>query len=144
MNKYARGYAFTLDDMFISFRHKKLKITCDECEQYFKERHKSIVAQRIMRECVKMVMEDVLENNITFKLPGCNSEIHMERISGEDFKIARSRGAFPDIDFLKTNCTVYRPYLYMYGNRVRKKPIKSHKSYTKKLDEYINNGKIYC
>lgn len=144
MKQYARGYAFSLSDMFVPFRHKKLKLTCEECQQYFKERHKVEVAKRVMRECVKLVMNDILENNITFKIPYYNAEIHMEKISGENFKRARSKGAFEDIDFLKTNFTAYRPCLYMYGKRTRSKTIRMHKAYTKKLDEYTNNGKIYC
>ena len=91
-----------------------------------------------------LFVDDILENNITFKIPYYNAEIHMEKISGENFKKARSRGAFEDIDFLKTNFTAYRPCLYMYGKRTRSKIIRMHKAYTKKLDEYTNNGKIYC
>lgn len=144
MNRYARGYAFSLSDMFVSFRHKNIKLTCDECEEYFKTRHKQNVGARVMRECVKLVMEDVLENNITFKFPYYNAEIHMEKISGDEFKKACSHGAFQDIDFLKTNFTAYKPYLYMYGRRTRKKPINMHNDYKKRLAKYTNEGRIYC
>ena len=144
MSKIARGYAFNLKDMFKNFKHKKLQITCKECLKYFKTSHKEDVASRVFLECVKLVMNDILENNITFKLPGYNADIHMHKISGEDFQLARSRGAFKNIDFLKTNFTAYRPALHMYNNdRTRIKLIHSNQSYTNKLDEYINSGKKY-
>lgn len=140
----ARGYAFSLKDMFKNFRHKKLKITCQECLKLFKTSHKDEVGMRVMLASMELIMNDILENGVIFKIPGCKAEIKMRRICDDDFKIARSRGAFPNIDFLKTQFTAYRPALYMYNsNKTRIKPIYMNKEYTKKLDEYVNSGKKY-
>lgn len=142
---YARGYSFNLDDMFLNFRHKRLKLTCDESERYFNDRHKKTPAKQILTACVKMVLDDVLENNVTFKLPGCQADIHMHAISGEDFQRARNNGAFQNVDFLKSNFTAYRPYLFLYSfGKTRMKQIRTKKYYTEKIDEYTNNGKTYC
>lgn len=142
---FPRGHAFTLNDLFLNFRHKKLKLTCDESERYYKDRHKKTPAKRILTECIKLVLEDVIENNVTFKLPGCKADIHMQAIKDDDFKKARERGAFPDVDFLKSNFTAYRPYLYMYSaGRTRMKQIRTSKQYTQRIDQYTNEGKKYC
>lgn len=142
---FPRGYSFNLDDMFLNFRHKRLKLTCDESERYFNDRHKKTPAKQILTACVKMVLDDVLENNVTFQLPGCKADIHMQAISGEDFKRARENGAFLNVDFLKSNFTAYRPYLFLYSmGRTRMKQIRTNPGYTDKLDEYTNNGKTYC
>lgn len=140
----ARGYAFSLKDMFRNFRHKKLQITCQECLRLFKTYHKEEVGMRVMLACMELVMNDILENGHIFKIPGYKAEIRMQRICGDEFKLARSRGAFPDIDFLKTQFTAYQPALYMYGTKkTRIKSIHMNKEYTRKLTEYVNSGKKY-
>jgi hypothetical protein len=73
----ARGYAFSLKDMFRNFRHKKLQITCQECLRLFKTYHKEEVGMRVMLACMELVMNDILEYGHIFKIPGYKAEVRM-------------------------------------------------------------------
>ena len=83
--KYALGCAFNLEEMLINFPYKKLHITCKDCKAITGDNHRDLLVKRVFKESVKLVIEDIIENNITFWLPltgdkKCN--MHMKRVSG--------------------------------------------------------------
>lgn len=47
-----------------------------------------ILVKKTFRECVKEVLNDIVDNNVTFVLPtqGRFAEMHVKRTYGEDFK----------------------------------------------------------
>jgi hypothetical protein len=67
--KYAIGCAFNLNDLFMNFDKSKLKITSELCEKLIKDRHKINLVKKIFKESVKIILKDILENNVTFELP---------------------------------------------------------------------------
>lgn len=143
----ATGYAFNLEDLFYNFNVRRLKITSGQCEKLYGDRHKTALCAKVMRESMKIILDDILENNVTFELPTGRkkADIHMKTVTGEDFKKARQNGGFKGIDFLKSYFTGYRPCFYMYSNnRTRVKPIHMSVDYTKRLADKINNGMKYC
>ena len=144
---YATGYAFNLEDLFHNFNVRKLKITSGECEKKFKDRHKTALCAKVLRESMNVILEDMLENNTTFELPTGKkrADLHMRIVQGEEFQKAKQNGAYKDIDFLKSYFTAYQPCLYMYSNnRTRIKPIYTSRKYQKRLADKVNNGMKYC
>jgi hypothetical protein len=73
------GAAFNLRHLSMNLPLKKLKMSCNDCYKLFKTHHRDLAAQKIFKECFKLVIEDIIDNNITFKLPtgGRLADIHM-------------------------------------------------------------------
>lgn len=144
----AIGAAFNLSEIFINFPTKKLKITCDQCYKLIGDAHREKLAARIFKESFKLVINDVIENNITFQLPtgSRKCDIHMQTIDKEDFKNLRRAGKFRNIDFLKSLFTGNQLGLFMYSPKrpPRIKNIYVNKELKDKIDNNTNSGKTYC
>lgn len=144
---YSLGCAFSQDDIFMNFPYEKLKITCNECKNITGNLHRDILVKKVFRESVRLVLNDIVDNNVTFELPlrsirKCN--IHMQKISGNDFKALRRNGKWKNVDFLKTLFTGYQLGFYMLGNRTpRVKNIYVNKELRERIIENTNNGMQY-
>lgn len=147
MNKHlAQGYAFDLMELFENFPLEKLDYSFKEYNEKFHDRCRKKLLGKVFKECMKMVMEDIVENNDTFILPtgGKRAEIHMKKIQNEDFIKARKAGKFKDIDFFKSFYTGYQPHLYIHRtNKIYEQPIYLGGKLKQKLIDYTNNGKQY-
>lgn len=147
MKKYALGCAFNLEDILGNFPYKKLKITCKECANITGDNHRSSIVKKIFRYHVKLVIEDIISNNITYWLPltgqkKCN--IHMKMVRGDAFKNLRQAGKWEDIDILKSNFSGYQLSLFMLGNRTpRVKSIYLNKDYRDRISHNTNEGMQY-
>lgn len=144
----ATGCAFNVPDIFMKFPLKKLKIHWKECEKIIGNGHKEILAQKIWKDSYKLILNDIIDNNVTFQLPtGCKKcDIHMQTFSGDDFKNLRRSGKWKNVDFLKSLFTGNQLALFMYSPKrtPRVKNIYVNKELQKKIDDYTNNGKTYC
>lgn len=147
IEKYALGHAFSSNELFENFPYQKLELTCNQCEKIIKNRHRDILVKRIFKESLRIVLEDIIDNNITFELPlkgnkKCN--IHMQRFTDTKFKKLRKSGKWRDIDYLKSMFTGYQLGFYMLGNRTpRVKNIYLNKYYKNKITQNTNNGMQY-
>lgn len=147
MKKYALGCAFNLEDILGNFPYKKLKITCKECANITGDNHRSSIVKKIFRYHVKLVIEDIIANNITYWLPltgqkKCN--IHMKLVRGDAFKNLRQAGKWEDIDILKSNFSGYQLSLFMLGNRTpRVKSVYLNKDYRDRISHNTNEGMQY-
>ncbi len=149
MKHYALGWACNLNDMFVRFPYEKFKSLIKNFKNKYLRRQK---VKQVFREGVQQVIEDIIENNVTYKIQGVGyqgGELHMEAITGQDFKKARQNGKFKDVDFLESLFTGYQLYLYIHGKRDnflhRKKiPVYISRFLKDKLTQYTNQGKIYC
>lgn len=115
----ATGAAFNVDEMFMNFPYKKLSITCEECRKINGNPHRDILVKQVFRECLKVVLSDVIDNNITFWLPTgtkkCN--IHMKRVEGDAFKNLRKSGKWNNVDLIASSFTGHELGLFIYGVR---------------------------
>lgn len=149
MKHLAIGWACNLNDLFVRFPYEKYKTLMTKWRT-FNERRKKI--KQIFRECLHLVIQDIIDNNVTFKIQGIGyqgGEIHMEAISGSEFEKARKNGKFSDVDFLESMFTGYQMYLYIHGKKDnflhrRKFPIYLNKSYKDQITKNTNLGKQYC
>lgn len=144
----AIGLAFNLSDIFINFPLHKLKISCKECERLTGDPHRNKLAQKIFKDHMKLVIEDVIENNTTFILPTGtrHAEIHVKPYRGEEFKNFRRKGKWKGVDFLKSWFTGHQICLFMKSPKRpdRIKNIYVNSEMTRRIDELTNEGKQYC
>lgn len=148
MSFWSVGCAFSLDELFENFPYKKLKITCNKCEEITNNRHRQPLVKQIFRECVKEVLNDVIDNNTTFILPlngKVKCDIHMQKLQGEQFKALYKEGKWRDVDFLKSVFTGNQLGLFMYGDRTpRVKNIYVNRELKDKITKKTNEGFQYC
>lgn len=149
MKHFAIGWACNLNDIFVRFPYEKCKFLIKKYTQKVKQRQ---IVKKVFREGVQQILEDIIENNATFKIHGVGSqggEIHMEAITGSEFERVRKNGKFKKVDFLESLFTGYQMYLYIHGksdNMLHRKkyPIYVNKHLRDKLVKYTNEGKVYC
>ena len=144
----ATGAAFNLSQLFINFPYKDLQITCDQCEKITGDKHRDKLVNKVFREHLKMVINDVIDNNATFQLPtgSRKCDIHMQVITGDAFKRLKRAGRWKKVDFLKSWFTGHQLGLFMYSPKrpPRIKNIYLNKALSDKIDKYTNEGKTYC
>lgn len=145
---YATGAAFNLKDLFLNFKTEKLKISCKECQMINGDMHKDALSRQIFKECYKTVLQDIINDNVTFELPvgAKKAYLHMRRVKGEDFKRARRFGKWKDVDFLSSFFSGYELALTMESkDRVpRSKTVYVDKNLKKQITDNTNKGKQYC
>ena len=149
MKHFAIGWACNLNDIFVRFPYEKCKTLISKYKTKQLQRKK---VKQVFREGVQQILEDVIENNVTFKIQGVGyegGEIHMEAITGSEFERVRKNGKFKKVDFLESLFTGYQMYLYVHGKsdnllHRKKYPIYVNKYLRDKLTKYTNEGKIYC
>ena len=141
MKHYALGWACNLNDVFIRFPYEKCKNLISNYKTKQLQRKK---VKQVFRTAVEVILNDIIENNVTFKVPSLQSkggEINFEPIKGEEFKDLKAKGKFSGIDFLETLFTGYQLYLYIHG---KKFPIYISNYYKQKMENLVNQGKTYC
>ena len=149
MKHMALGWACNLNDIFVRFPYEKCKTLIKKYTRRIQQRQ---IIKQVFREGVQQILEDVIENNVTFKIQGVGyqgGEIHMEAITGSEFEKVRKNGKFKNVDFLESLFTGYQMYLYIHGKsdnllHRKKYPIYVNKYLRDKLTKYTNEGKIYC
>lgn len=88
-----------------------------------------------------LVIKDIIENQVTFKLPVNRCYLEMTPVTGEDFEKARKNGAFRDVDFLTSNFTGYALNLRIstrYGKWLKRIYVSS--KYRDLITELTNKG----
>lgn len=137
--RYALGHSLTIRNLLFPFPKNKLKMNC-------KNGNKSELIESIFRSCIKLIIDDIIDNNETFKLPtkARRSCIRIKRIDGDDFIRCRQNGKFQDINFLKSNFTGYQMiFEYQVGKVLKEKYIYLDSVNKDKITENTNNGKSY-
>lgn len=148
MSNYALGHAFTLHDLFMNFPVRKLKMTPEQCKEIYSDGSKRDLAASIFAKCLEKVVDDIIENNVHFKLPsmgGTQSYIYVNRTYGDRFKRAFKKGKWRDVDFITSNFCGYQLVFKMESEKrlPRQKNIYLTGEYKQKLTDNTNNGKQY-
>lgn len=143
---YSTGCAFNIDELFMNFPFKKLNLSCEDCQKINGNPHRDKLVKQVFRECLKLVLNDVIDNNVTFHLPtgAKKSNIHMKRVRGDSFKNLRRAGKWQDVDILESNFTGYELGFYMYGQvSPRVKTIYVNKPFKDRITANTNRGMQY-
>ena len=147
MKKYALGCAFSLKNILDNFPYKRLKITCRQCKAIVGDNHRDKLVRKVFRENVKLIINDIINNNVTFWLPLTGSKkcnIHMRRVQGKEFQNLRKSGKWRDVDILKSMFSGYELSFFMLGNRTpRIKSIYLNKEFRNRITQNTNNGTQY-
>lgn len=147
MKYLATGWACNLNDLFVRFPYEKCKSLIQKTKNLKRQKVK-----QVFREGVNIILEDIVENNVSFKAQGIGSqrgEIHFEPITGSEFERVYAKGKFKGVDFLESFFTGYQLYLYTYNKNQslahkKKIPIYFGGFLKEKLVQNINEGKTYC
>lgn len=145
--KNALGHCFFLPDLFENFDMRRLTMSCKDYSKFACDRHREDIVYKIFKDSVQMVINDVIENNVTFQLPTGKrpAEIHMQKFTDDQFMEMKKNGAFKGVDFLKSYFTGYQVYFYMNGGgHQRKKPIYVRHDYRDRISQKTNEGMQYC
>ncbi len=145
MENKALGCAFTSNILFSTFNIDKIKYTSKQVKSIvgyaFSKRE---FAARIFKDSVKLIINDIINNNINFELPTPSGQLHLVPIQGEDFKKARQNGAFRDVDYLKSNFTGYEMKLDIKTKYPRSIPVHLDSKLKNKIVEQTNKGIQYA
>ena len=143
---YATGYAMNIDELFLSFPTSKMTITTKACEELIGNRHKEVIAKKIFKSAINMVLEDIIENNATFILPtkSKRAELYMKRFNREEFSRARRNGKWNKVNFLTSNfCAYQRVFRFQSQGVMREKLIYLDSEHRDRIVNYTNQGKQY-
>lgn len=144
MEQFALGHACSVRDLFVNFPSNKVKLTKGK-ESVI---HKKRIIVSVFITCIKLIVQDIIDNNTQFKLPpvGCGSSyIQMKRFEGNEFKRLFKAGKWRDVDFLTSNFTGYQLAYYMNSQKRsdREKPIYISTMYRDQITEKTNQGVTY-
>lgn len=147
MVQYALGCAFNLDEILINFPYKKLLTNCALCKKIIGDNHRNILVKRIFTQSLKLVLSDIIENNITFWLPltgNIKSNIHIRRVQGNEFKRLRQNGKWKDVDIVNSFFSGYEVCLFMFGQRTpRVKKVYISRQFRDQITFKTNQGFSY-
>ena len=145
---YAMGHAFTGKDLFMNFPVDKLKMSKEQCVEIYSDGNKRDLAEQIFIRSVQMVVDDIIDNNVHFKLPGLGrtqAYMYMKRTEGKKFKKAFKNGKWNDVDFITSNFSGYQLNLEMQSEKrlPREKTIYLSAKDKQRIIDNTNNGKQY-
>lgn len=146
--KYALGHAFKLKDLFMNFPIKKFKMKPKKIVKVYSDGNKRDFAAGIFADSLELVINDIIENNVHFKLPTLGrtqAYMYMKRTTGDRFKRAFRRGKWRDVDFVTSNFSGYQIVLSMESKKrtPRTKLIYLAPKLKQKITDYTNEGKQY-
>lgn len=144
---YALGYSFSLKDIYEKLELNRLQIKYKDLPEGILD--KRDLCRKMFADCMWLVLNDIIDNNVTFELPKMGkrrSNIHMHRITGKEFAYARRNGQiFKDVDFLKSGFSGYALQYDMYtGDYSKSKRIHVSNNLKDKITQHTNEGKQYC
>ena len=145
--QYALGYAWKLNELFMNFKSNALKIDGESLRRLYGNEHKKLLCYRVFRECVKLVVDDIIDNDVEFRLPtgSRKTSLLMHTYRDEDFKRARQNGKFSEVDFLDSAFTGNQIILYMYGHRnmPKTKQVYVNKELKQRITDYTHQKRVY-
>lgn len=145
--RYALGYAWKLPELYENFKTDKLIADIYSLKQVYSANSKRDFCCKVLRSCLKIIVDDIIENDVEFQLPtgSRKTSIRMRTYRDVDFQTARQHGKFMDVDFLNSNFTANQLQLYMYGHRniPKIRPIYVNKDIKDRITQYSNQARIY-
>ena len=144
MTNLALGHALSCRDLFVNFKSNKVDLKDKTCYDW----HTKRAAANIFSKCFEIVIQDIIDNNVQFKLPpygNGSSYIQMKQYRGSEFKRLFKAGKWRDVDFLATNFTGYQLAFYIKNQKRmdKEKPIHISPKMREQITEKINQGFTY-
>lgn len=147
IDMYALGHAINGKQLFLPFDNKRIKTARKHVKELVKSEHKEYLANMIFADALQMIVDDMIDNSITFDFKlakGKVAELYIKEFSDEEFLKRRKRGLWKEIDYLATNFSGYQPmFKYQKAGYTVEKPIHLDTKRKLKIAENANNGKSY-
>lgn len=145
---FALGHAISVRDLFSWFDISRLKMKKPDIVKFYKDGHTKRLAAQVFARCVEMVTDDIIENNVHFKIPtfgGQEPYLYMKRTTGEAFKQAYRNGKWNDVDIFASYMSGYQLALRLQykDHDPWEKPVYVGKSQKNRITELTNKGKQY-
>ena len=144
---YALGHAINGTQLFLPFDNKRIKTDRKSVKELVKSEHKEYLANMIFSDALQMIMDDIIDNSITFDFKLAQdkvAEIYIKEFSDEDFLKGRKNGLWKEIDYLSTNFSGYLPmFKYQKAGYTIEKPIHLDTNRKLKIAKNVNEGKSY-
>ena len=133
----------TVDDLYMGIDIEKLGKIPGKIKQNTKKLRKYL--GNIYMELMDLVIDDIIENNVTFRLTlmiDRRGTLQIRPIQGDGFKVLMQNGSFEGLDFLKTDFTGYR--LFYYSPKINKDiQVALDKKNKNRIIEKVNAGMKY-
>lgn len=135
------------EDIYRWTNPAKWNVTCSFAKKHGADQQYHYCS-RVLLYFMQLVLEDIIENNITFEIPCVGKKearIYVKCYSDEEFAEMYKRGLFRGIDYIKSGFKGYQIiFQWKYNNRkMREKPIHIDRTNKARFYELINNGKQY-
>ena len=99
---FALGHAINGRQLFRKFNPKRIKTPNSEIKKIVKSQHKEYLASKIFTDALQMIMDDIIDNSVTFEI-GLNKkqlgQIYIKEVNGEDFLNEYKNGRHKYIDY---------------------------------------------
>lgn len=147
-NKLSLGHSFNSKELFQNFPVRKMELSAEQCRKDYPDKGKREYAASIFVQGMQMIIDDIIENNVMFKLPGMGktqSYIYVKRFTGDDFKALFRGGKWRDVDFIASNFSAHQLCFKMESSKrtEREKLIYTDNTRKNRLTELTNQGKQY-
>lgn len=99
----------------------------------------------IFMELIELVVDDIIDNNATFKLTlmfDRKGTLQIRPIEGDKFKYLMQKGAFKGLDFLKTEFVGYRLF-YSSNQRGKDRLVSLDNKNKQRIIDNANSGMKY-
>lgn len=139
------GYALNASDLFKKFNVNRITTHYSILKKFYKTMEKKEMAVKIFIYGVRLILLDIIDNNVTFVLPTVKrGQIQMKSVYGDQFISGRKNGCYQDFDFMETNHTAYHlEFRFQKKGWFKKKPIYVNRELKNKISENANKGMRY-
>lgn len=139
------GYAFSCRELFMTMPKKFFKLSTKDKLESFKTTKNTMIMCKVFFYTVWVILWDIINNKVTFKLPvNCDCYIHMRRSHGDEFKKDYRNGAFQNVDYIASNFSGFMlEFVRNRKDRIWRIPIYVAKDMKDIITENTNKGEQY-
>lgn len=145
MPKYRSPHLISCNNLFCNFDMTKLTGK-GNIKRTYKCADKTALAKQIFLRYLHILFTDFLKGGKTFTFPGERYlELRMARIPRHQFIMARSRGAYQDVDIVMSEQGCYEPVLtYKIRGQLMERNVKLSHNFRQMIIDKVNTGYKYC
>lgn len=146
MKLFRKSHAFSAVDLFATFDFRQIKTGRKNWSGECYANCKKDLCGKIASHFFLLVIQDIIENNVTFKFPlrSRKAYLQMKVYEGDEFNRLYQRGRFSNIDFLASNWKGYFvEFFFQTKRRYRSRPVYLSYQWRDKIVQYTNQGKIW-
>lgn len=147
MSKSTTGYAINGNEFF-KFMPTILHIQKDELKNDFQTDSNKGLAEKIFKDFLYLVVDDIIENGIHFEFPHRTKQkpfLYLRKYKDDAFKSLRRQGKWMGVDMYESDFSGYALRFNAGVDRLKipEVPVYLDKANEKRITDYTNQGKQY-